>query len=253
MLNDINKIGDTLFEAIKYTVGASCFSGGVWCGVMIPDWDITQLGIGFHRNFLYHSATPAAAAKCAHRFIFNKIRAYNEEKGLLSQDKLDLIDKAAALYVAGFALGQAGHFIADATWQGSKAILWRIPGIGDLKSLTGSNSLIPGTLLDDHFWLFGNTIWALKIAWEELKYALGKEHPMIKAISWIGRKLEELWDWTKNKIIKAHKYLTCTDKPIPELRDVEKPPLPDTSKFDQSFQNCERMRKIAIQQQVAET
>jgi hypothetical protein len=203
--NKAKNIGDNLFDILKFAGGASCFSVGVWHGVLIPDFDITDLGIGFHRHFLYHSATPAAIASFLRRRVFEKIKSFNERKGYLSPKKIELIEKAAALYVAGMAIGQAGHFIADATWQGSKAIVWRIPGIFDLKSLTGSNSLVPGTLLDDHLWLWGNTVVALKIAWEELKFALGKEHPMIKAMMWIGKWIGKQLDklWRKVKSIKS--------------------------------------------------
>lgn len=203
MLEDTQSIGDSLFDLLKYTIGGACFGSGIWCGVMVPDWDISQLGIGYHRNFLYHSTVPAYAAQKARKVVFEKLKVYNERKGYLSENKIELIDKAAALYVAGFALGQAGHFIADATWQGSKSILWRIPGIFDLKDFTGSNSLVGGTLIDDHLWLFGNTIWALKIAWEELKYALGKDNPMIKVMAWIGEKLNRLYKQIKRNIKKV--------------------------------------------------
>lgn len=112
-------------------------AAGLLLFLRFPDADIAVLGIGAHRNFLFHSAAvPVLLAAAAGRAARKASRL-----------------PAAALrgLAVGCGAAVAFHLAADA-FQ-SKDV--RFPFVG---------SLVDGTSLDDRLWLAGNALGSLAAA-----------------------------------------------------------------------------------------
>lgn len=106
----------------------------LYLGTALPDWDITVLGIGRHRNPLFHSAIPYFCLA----WLWRKL-GLPEVMYTIGGPRLDI-----ALHV-GFALGLASHLGLD-VWQYGN-VRW-IPG---------------GTL--DRLWLGGHALLLGLVAW----------------------------------------------------------------------------------------
>jgi len=106
----------------------------LYLGTALPDWDITVLGIGRHRNPLFHSAIPYFCLA----WLWRKLRL-PEVVYSIGGPRLDI-----ALHV-GFALGLASHLGLD-VWQ-----------YGDVRWIPG------GTL--DRLWLSGHALLLGLVAW----------------------------------------------------------------------------------------
>lgn len=102
---------------------------GIALFIRFPDLDIRLLGIGAHRNFLFHSVLLVAA-------LFFLVRGLDARKGL----NLFLMS-----VVAGCGLGIGAHLLAD-VFQSHPV---KFPFIG---------SLVGGTSMDDRLWLGLNSL-----------------------------------------------------------------------------------------------
>jgi hypothetical protein len=100
-----------------------------------PDLDITLLGIGAHRNFLFHSFALVAA-------LFLAVRKLDARKGV------NFLLKGV---VAGCGIGIGLHLFAD-VFQSHPV---KFPFVG---------SLVDGTSVDDRLWLGANSIGSLLIS-----------------------------------------------------------------------------------------
>jgi hypothetical protein len=100
-----------------------------------PDLDITLLGIGAHRNFLFHSFALVAA-------LFLAVRKLDARKGV------NLFLKGV---VAGCGIGIGLHLFAD-VFQSHPV---KFPFVG---------SLVDGTSVDDRLWLGANSIGSLLLS-----------------------------------------------------------------------------------------
>jgi len=96
-----------------------------------PDLDIRLLGIGAHRNFLFHSAALTAV-------LFLLARSRREKAGRLP----------AGIIAAGCGLGIAAHLAVD-VFQ-SKSVVF--PFVG---------TLVRGSSVDDRLWLGVNSVISL--------------------------------------------------------------------------------------------
>jgi len=112
----------------------------LYLGTALPDWDITLLGIGGHRNPLFHSAVPYVCLA----WLWRKV-GLAEVADALAGPRLNI-----ALHV-GLTLGLASHLLLD-VWQ-----------YGDVRWLPG------GTL--DRLWLSGHALLLGLVAWYS-QYAL---------------------------------------------------------------------------------
>ncbi len=124
-------------------------------GISLPDMDISLLGIGRHRFFLFHSALPLLVL----RLLYKRwIRGMDDESRPLS----GLKKKVTGALVGGCALGVAVHLTVD-VFQPKSVIF---PFLG---------SLAEGTLVDDNIWLMGNALWAFKISRDVFAVAFAEE------------------------------------------------------------------------------
>lgn len=131
-------------------------------GLVLPDIDITTIGIGWHRYFLFHSAIGA--------YILKKFfESYND----FIQDKYgETTKKIIGLVLASGAIGIGIHLLKDGSFgllDGEKSVVFGIPGIGSI------NTLIKGTMVDDNIYLLGNSLWAFKIAKDIIVMTFGKD------------------------------------------------------------------------------
>jgi hypothetical protein len=104
----------------------------LYLGSALPDWDIWLLGIGWHRNPIFHSALPYAAMTLLWRQL--------DRRGLLPS----AVGQRLRLAVhVGFTLGLGSHLGLDIVQYGN--VHW-IPG-GRLDRLwLGSNAVVLGLL-----------------------------------------------------------------------------------------------------------
>ena len=110
-------------------------------GLAFPDLDISLLGIGNHRYFLFHSAWGLVILKKFYEAWLKNTEGVPQT----------FMQKAAGTALAGMAVGVGIHLLVDVFQP--HAI--NFPFIG---------SLIDGTMIDDNLWLLGNSLWAFKIS-----------------------------------------------------------------------------------------
>lgn len=106
----------------------------VYLATTLPDWDLWLLGIGRHRNPLFHSAIPYFLLA----WLWRKSGAESVAQ------MLGGVGLATALYV-GFSVGLASHLLLD-VWQ-----------YGDVRWIRGR------TL--DKLWLASHAVLLLGVAW----------------------------------------------------------------------------------------
>ena len=138
---------------------AAIFASG-YCalgkGVVAPDADISLLGIGNHRFFLFHSAIGLEILK----------RLYNNWNSNASGEEANpsalTIKIITGVLLGGYAAGVGIHLALDAV--SPKAVIFPVIG-----------SLIDGTLIDDDIWLAANSAWAFSISYKVFKDVLGED------------------------------------------------------------------------------
>jgi len=176
-------------EGLRRTMGAAYAKTkmgvlvpvGVWGltkGLNAPDLDISTLGIGNHRFFLFHSAIGLAVLQYLYR---NWTASLGEEENKWSRR---VPKKISGALLGSVALGVGVHLAIDVFQP--KAVIFPIFG-----------SLIDGTLVDDNIWLLGNSLWAFRIAHDVFTIALGDELESVK--QYISEKFgDSFWiDWEK--------------------------------------------------------
>jgi hypothetical protein len=122
---------------------------GLWQfakGLGFPDRDISTLGIGRHRFFLFHSSLGVVALRYLHRLWLER-EAHGGQPGPVGRAFMKLTGAALGAY----AMGVGVHLAMD-VFQPKSVVF---PFFG---------SLVDGTLVDDNIWLLGNSLWAFKIA-----------------------------------------------------------------------------------------
>jgi len=131
---------------------------GLWGlteGLSAPDMDISLLGIGNHRFFLFHSALGLAVL----RHLFNK---WQEAETYSSQFFKNAGGKVVGALLGTYAVGVGVHLMIDVFQP--KAVIFPFFG-----------SLVNGTLMDDNIWLLGNSLWAFKIGRDVFSLVLADE------------------------------------------------------------------------------
>lgn len=126
-----------------------------------PDIDISTLGIGNHRYFLFHSAAVAWALKK----IYDARLSRSEGSDKIS-DKV--IDRIIGVMAASGAYAVGVHLALDVVQP--KSVVF--PFIG---------SPIDGTLIDDNIWLMGNSLYCFYLGNQMFALALGEDLPRVKA------------------------------------------------------------------------
>ncbi len=157
-------------------------------GLHAPDLDISLLGIGYHRYFLFHSAISLAVLRHLHK-KWGESNSGNTAKESQASDKhgythpsrtnLDtaepgpelsrthrkteasnteisyLLHKTAGAALGFYSIGVGLHLLSDAIHP--KSVVFPLTG-----------SLVNGTYLDDTLWLLANSIWAFHIGYKLL-------------------------------------------------------------------------------------
>jgi len=151
-----NKKANFLFKLFAYILAVG---GGAWAGNAVPDQDIKIMGLGKHRNFMFHSAFVAVAMVFVGKFIFRVL-----DRSLHHIDEDSEYYKEALFYKNlfysfsfGLSFGVASHLGIDGTVQNGKAVLF--PGIG---------SIVNDTLLDDKIYLIVNAFLSVLMGKESL-------------------------------------------------------------------------------------
>ena len=152
----VNQGLDSVYTTGKMTVLTPVGMFGLWEGFAAPDWDITTMGIGYHRFFLFHSAIGLAVLRRFHRQWQAHLAQTDNSFGGQVKQKL-----AGALLGAG-AAGVGLHLLVD-VFQPKSVVF---PFFG---------SLVEGTLVDDNLWLLGNSLWAFKISRDVFTLVLADE------------------------------------------------------------------------------
>lgn len=130
-------------------------------GVAVPDLDISILGVGNHRFFLFHSALGLVVLRWLYRWWIEKDK---HPDAWLSRFKR----KAVGTLLGTYALGVGVHLAIDVFQP--KAVIFPVFG-----------SLVDGTLADDNIWLLGNSLWAFRVAQDVFVIALAEEIDSAKA------------------------------------------------------------------------
>ncbi len=130
-------------------------------GFAFPDKDISLLGIGNHRFFLFHSGI----AVWMMRKVYEAQLARAGDSSLL-RDRV--VNKIVGVAASAAAFGVGCHLFVDILQP--KSIVF--PFLG---------SLVQGTLIDDDLWLLANGLWCFKMGSDMLTLALGDDLPKVKA------------------------------------------------------------------------
>jgi hypothetical protein len=144
-------------------------------GLHAPDLDISLLGIGNHRYFLFHSAIALVIL----RYFY---RRWQQEscQGMLER----LGQKVIGVALGSFAFGVGVHLALDVVQP--KSVVFPFFG-----------SPMNGTLIDDRIWFLGNSLWAFKIGRDVFALCIADE--IESARVWVkerfeGRDLDVIFD-----------------------------------------------------------
>jgi hypothetical protein len=128
---------------------------GLSHGMTFPDLDISLLGIGYHRFFLFHSALGLVGLRYFYRQWLEKQMEPDRWANRVKR-------KISGALLGGFAVGVGVHLAIDVFQP--KAVVFPFFG-----------SLVDGTLVDDDIWLIANSLWAFKIAHDVFALSLADE------------------------------------------------------------------------------
>lgn len=155
---------------------------GLWglkAGYSFPDMDISLLGIGNHRFFLFHSALGLVAL----RYFYKQWLLKTNDDRLTSR----VTKKVSGMILGTYALGVGIHLAVDVFQP--KSIVFPFFG-----------SLIDGTLIDDNIWLLGNSLWAFKIGHDIITLTLADELETAK--KYVRKRFGQSLDYTKLEVIR---------------------------------------------------
>ncbi len=130
-------------------------------GLEFPDLDISCLGIGHHRFFLFHSGMAVWA-------IQKMYQAYLVRSGDAPSRMDKVLQKILGIAAGSAAFGVGIHLLIDTVQP--KSVMFPFFG-----------SLVNGTLIDDNLWLLGNSLWCFKMGRDLFTIALGEDLPKVKA------------------------------------------------------------------------
>lgn len=145
-----------LLRLAAYT---ACFGGSAYAGNQLPDKDITYLGIGGHRNLMFHSVLVGVGVRLSLRLIERILVSLEEEGAISTSQESDFFKSCLLISRSGVSIGIAAHLAWDGTVQGTKAVL--------LSQDLGS--AIPGTLADDNAWLLLNSFVSILLGKADFK------------------------------------------------------------------------------------
>jgi len=130
-------------------------------GLGFPDKDISLLGIGSHRYWLFHSAF---AVWMLERLYKAYLAKQSDDPSILDR----ATQKILGVLGGGAAWGVGVHLAIDVFQP--KSIVFPFFG-----------SLVNGTLVDDRIWLLGNSLWCFKIGHDFFALGLGDDFDKVKS------------------------------------------------------------------------
>jgi hypothetical protein len=151
-------------QAGVYTKMAVLIPTGIFAldaGLRFPDLDISYLGIGSHRFFLFHSGMAVWAIRKMYQACL--VRSGDEPS---RTDRV--LHKILGVAAGSAAFGVGVHLLIDTVQP--KSVVFPFFG-----------SLVNGTLIDDNLWLLGNSLWCFKMSRDLFTIALGEDLPKVKA------------------------------------------------------------------------
>jgi hypothetical protein len=143
------------YRLIKTSVLLPAGFMGLVSGFGFPDSDISMLGIGNHRFFLFHSAAGILVLRYLYRLWMQRV----EDPGAWTSR---VQRKLGGVLVGAFAVGVGLHLAVDLFRP--KSIVFPFAG-----------TLVGGTLVDDNIWPLANCVWAFKIGYDVFTYAFAEE------------------------------------------------------------------------------
>ena len=135
-------------------------------GMHAPDLDISLLGIGNHRYFLFHSAISLVIL----RYFYRRWQQESSQ-GLLER----FGQKIAGVALGTYAFGVGIHLALDVVQP--KSVVFPFFG-----------SPIDGTLIDDRIWFLGNSLWAFKTSHDVFALCMASELEAARA--WVREHIE---------------------------------------------------------------
>lgn len=135
-------------------------------GLHAPDLDISLLGIGNHRYFLFHSAISLMIL----RYFYRRWQQESSQ-GLLER----FGQKVAGVALGTYAFGVGIHLALDVVQP--KSVVFPFFG-----------SPVDGTLIDDRIWFLGNSLWAFKISHDVFALCMARELETARA--WVRERFE---------------------------------------------------------------
>lgn len=158
---EADNIMDSGYTLAKASVLVPCGIFGITHGFAYPDYDISLLGIGNHRFFLFHSAIGLAVLRYFYRGWAERLKNPDDWSKRVPK-------KLVGALLGTFAVGVGLHLAVDLFQP--KSI--NFPFFG---------SLVDGTMVDDNIWLLGNSLWAFYIAKDVFALAFSSELETAKA------------------------------------------------------------------------
>lgn len=152
---DIAILGKSTVILPSLYLGYELFSG-------FPDLDISTLGIGQHRYWLFHSGLAAYAIQRLHALSIGHLGDSLPER---------VVRKSLDALAGGACLGLGIHLMAD--FLTPKSI--QFPFIG---------SLVDCTMVDDSIWTLGNSLYCFRLASDIFALGLGKDLDELKNFIW---------------------------------------------------------------------
>ncbi len=151
-MNDrMEKVKNGVKAAVLVPAGLMGFEKGL----PFPDKDISYLGIGAHRYFLFHSAATVFVVGKLHQHVRER---FKEDNGLSAR----IGRKIFGVVCGSVALGMGVHLLLDVFEP--KAVMFPLIG-----------SLVHGTLVDDRLWLLGNSMYCFKAAHDMYAVSMGED------------------------------------------------------------------------------
>lgn len=170
----VSKGFDSAYKTGAVTVLAPVGLFGLVEGFAAPDWDISTLGIGYHRYFLFHSAIGLVVLR--HFYRQWRARTLEQQSGWCGKVKQKVVGTMFGTVAAGVGI----HLLVDVFQP--KSIVFPFFG-----------SLVEGTLVDDNIWLLGNSLWAFRISHEVFSLVLADEMTLAK--DYASQRFGGLTDW----------------------------------------------------------
>jgi len=150
---------------------------GLAHGIAMPDLDISLVGIGAHRFFLFHSGLVVWGLEQLYLRYYRQMELdapSGPPMAAYRNHAHRVLMKVAGGLLGAAAIGVGIHLVIDVFQP--RAVIFPVIG-----------SLLDGTLVDDNIWLLGNALWCFRIAHDVFALVLADD--LDRALAWARRHL----------------------------------------------------------------